>query len=90
LKQKKLKNFLLQELGVILTINLFFIYKQMKIIARQWDNGKAVSQLIDFVSNELKAEGLDETQYNLEKAIEVKNAQKGMFETKANEVMNTW
>jgi hypothetical protein len=45
--------------------------------------------LIDFVSNELKAEGLDETQYNLEKAIEVKNAQKGMFETKANEVMNT-
>lgn len=46
-------------------------------------------ELINIVSTELKSEGLAEEQYDLQKAIEVKNARSGL-ETKANEVMNTW
>lgn len=49
---------------------------------------KNAQELIDIVSEELKSEGMKEEQYDLNKAIELKNAQ-AQLEIKANEVMHT-
>ena len=45
-------------------------------------------ELIDVLSSQMKVEGRDEKQYDLEKAVEYRKSIMSM-ETKANEVMNT-
>lgn len=53
-----------------------------------WDV-KSAGDLINAISGALKAEGKEEKDFDLTKAIEVKNAQRALFETKANEVVHT-
>jgi hypothetical protein len=50
---------------------------------------KSAGELISAISATLKNEGKEEKDFDLTKAIEVKNASRAIFETKANEVVHT-